>query len=107
MGDLALGRQFAGVLAWDSLFHLSQGDPCAVLPRFATHAAPGAALMFTSGAADGLAIGRFAGELLFHGSLAPEAYRALLGCDGFTPGTQCASNPDFGGRTVWAWRTDG
>ncbi|MBL8453561.1 MAG: class I SAM-dependent methyltransferase, partial [Zoogloea sp.] len=53
MRTLALGRSFAGVLAWDSFFHLSHEDQRAMFPVFAAHAAPGAMLMFTSGPSHG------------------------------------------------------
>lgn len=106
MRALRFGRQFQGVLAWDSLFHLTQADQRAMLPRLAAHAAPGAALMFNSGPADGIAIGQFGGEPLFHASLAPEAYRDLLRREGFTLVAHRASDPDCGGRTVWLFRKD-
>ena len=49
MRGLSLGRRFHGVLAWDSFFHLRAADQRAMFPIFAAHAAPGGALMFTSG----------------------------------------------------------
>lgn len=104
MRALALGRQFAGVLAWDSLFHLPQTDQRRVLPLLAAHAAPGAALMFNSGPADGIAIGTFEGEPLFHASLAPDTYRALLHAHGFALVAHKVHDADCGGRTVWLFR---
>lgn len=100
-------RAFSGVLAWDSLFHLTQADQIATLSRLAAHAAPGAALMFNSGTADGISIGCFEGEPLFHASLAPEGYRALLAQHGFALVACRASDPDCGGRTVWLFRKHG
>jgi hypothetical protein len=47
MRQLALGRRFAGLLAWDSFFHLPPEDQRPMFSRFQAHAAPGAALMFT------------------------------------------------------------
>lgn len=107
MRKLGLRRQFRGVLAWDSLFHLTQADQRAVLPRLAALAAPGGALMFNSGPADGVAIGTFEGEPLFHASLDPGAYRALLARTGFSLVAHQANDADCGGRTVWLWRKDG
>jgi SAM-dependent methyltransferase len=78
MRKLALGRRFDGLLAWDSFFHLRPEDQRAMFPIFAAHAAPKAALMVTSGPSFGEAIGTFEGEPLYHGSLDPAEYRALL-----------------------------
>jgi 2-polyprenyl-3-methyl-5-hydroxy-6-metoxy-1,4-benzoquinol methylase len=101
MREMALGRQFDGLLAWDSFFHLAQEDQRAMFPRFAAHAAPGAALMFTSGPDEGQAIGELRGEALFHASLGPREYRALLGAAGFSVVGHVAEDPACGGRTVW------
>ena len=59
MRTLALQRKFSGLLAWDSFFHLCYDDQRNMFPVFRAHAAPGAALMFTSGPAHGEAIGEF------------------------------------------------
>lgn len=69
---------FDGVLAWHSLFHLSPDDQRKVLPKLAACVAEGGRLMFTSGQAHGETIGDWRGEPLYHASLGPEAYRALL-----------------------------
>ncbi len=69
---------FDGVLAWHSLFHLSPDDQKKVLPKLAASVAEGGRLMFTSGQAHGETIGDWRGEPLYHASLNPEAYRALL-----------------------------
>ena len=69
MRALALGRRFAGLLAWDSFFHLSPDEQRGMFPRFAAHANPHAALMVTSGNAEGSAIGVLESEPLYHGSL--------------------------------------
>lgn len=101
MRHLALGRKFAGLLAWDSFFHLTPDDQRGTIPRFQIHAAPGAALMFTSGDAEGEAIGQLEGAPLYHGSLNPEEYRSLLATAGFTVIAHVASDPACGHRTIW------
>jgi 2-polyprenyl-3-methyl-5-hydroxy-6-metoxy-1,4-benzoquinol methylase len=101
MREMALGRQFDGLLAWDSFFHLAQDDQRRMFEHFAAHAAPGAALMFTSGPEEGPAIGALQGEALFHASLGPREYRALLGAAGFCVVGHVAEDPACGGRTVW------
>ena len=69
MRTLDPGRRFDGMLAWDSFFHLRMQDQRAMFAVFRAHAAPCAALMFTSGPRDGEAIGTFHGEPLYHASL--------------------------------------
>lgn len=104
MRRLALGRTFGGMLAWDSFFHLRAEDQRAMFPVFAAHAAPGAALMFTSGPRAGVAMGTYHGEPLFHESLAPAEYRALLADSGFDVVDFTPDDPDCGGHTVWLAR---
>ena len=69
---------FHGVLAWHSLFHLTPEAQTLLLPALAARVADGGRLMFTAGPAHGEAIGEWRGEALYHGSLDPDAYRALL-----------------------------
>lgn len=101
MRQLSLQRRFAGILAWDSFFHLAHEDQRRMFALFAQHALPGAALMFTSGPAHGEAIGHFEGEPLYHASLAPDEYRALLDRNGFRVVAHAAEDPTCGGRTIW------
>jgi hypothetical protein len=101
MRGLALGRAFDGILAWNSFFHLCHDDQRLMFPVFRRHAAPGAALMFTSGPAHGEAIGWLEGERLYHASLDPEEYRGLLAAQGFAVIAQRAEDLECGGLTVW------
>lgn len=101
MRDLALGRRFDGIVAWDSFFHLHAGDQRATVARFAAHARPGAPLLFTSGPDGGEAIGEYCGEPLYHASLEPEAYEALLAENGCHVRAHVAEDPGCGGHTVW------
>ncbi len=101
MRTLSLGRLFHGILAWDSFFHLSHEDQRRMFPIFRAHAAPHAALMFTSGPAHGEAIGRLEGEPLYHASLDAAEYRNLLEAAGFGVVANVAEDKTCGGRTVW------
>ncbi len=101
MRNLALGRTFHGLLAWDSFFHLCHDDQRRMFPIFRLHAASGAALMFTSGASHGVAIGTYHGEPLYHASLAPEEYRALLKENGFRVEAHVTEDPNCGRHTIW------
>lgn len=101
MRSVALDRQFNGIVAWDSFFHLPHDDQRAMFETFRRHAAPDAALMFTSGPAHGEATGDHAGEALYHASLAPGEYRLLLAEAGFAVGAHKANDADCAGHTVW------
>jgi predicted TPR repeat methyltransferase len=104
MRQLALGRRFDGILAWDSFFHL---DPAAQRQMFAVfdaHASAGAVLMFNAGPEHGEAIGEFGGDPLYHASLSPLEYEALLRRSGFEVILHKANDPAAGGRTAWLCR---
>lgn len=104
MRTLALPVKFGGVIAWDSFFHLTPDDQRAMFPVFAAHAAPGAALMFTSGPHFGEAIGSYRGDTLYHASLDPEEYRSLLAAHGFSVLEHAVEDPTCGGHTIWLAR---
>ena len=101
MRNLTLGKTFGGILAWDSLFHLSHDDQRRMFAIFKRHAASSAALMFTSGTSHGVAIGSYHGEPLYHASLAPEEYRALLAANGFRVEAHVSEDPNCGRHTIW------
>lgn len=46
-------------------------------------------------------MGQFAGEPLFHASLAPDEYRALLANHGFEVIGMVQEDPHCAGHTVW------
>ena len=104
MRTMDLGSRFDGIIAWDSFFHLAQDDQRRMLPIFQRHAQPNAALMFTSGPRRGEAIGSYKGEPLFHASLDPDEYRALLPEHGFEIVLHVAGEPPCGGHTIWLAR---
>jgi len=101
MRELSIERTFHGILAWDSFFHLRPQDQRQMYPIFRKHAAPRAALMFTSGSSEGVATGSFAGEPLYHASLDPDEYRVLLDTHGFDVVDHVIEDPSCGGHTVW------
>lgn len=101
MRALSLGETFQGILAWDSFFHLNHADQERMFPIFRAHAAPNAAVMFTSGPARGEAMGLMEGEPLYHASLDADEYRALLDRQGFTVIATVTEDQTCGGRTVW------
>lgn len=104
MRRLDLGVRFGGILAWDSFFHLTAEDQRAMFAVFRAHAAPGTALMFTSGPAHGEAIGTYGGEPLYHASLDADEYAALLGAYGFEVLRHTSADATCSGHTVWLAR---
>lgn len=101
MRTLDIGNRFAGLIAWDSFFHLTPQDQRQMFPVFRKHALPKAALMFTSGPRHGEAIGTFEGEPLYHSSLDGDEYRTLLEANGFTVVAHEIEDSNCGGHTVW------
>jgi SAM-dependent methyltransferase len=101
MRALALGETFGGIIAWDSFFHLDHDAQRAMFPIFRKHAAPHAALLFTSGPRHGEAIGELHGEPLYHASLDAEEYRTLMGANGFQTVAHIVEDPTCGRHTVW------
>lgn len=107
MRELDLGRRFHGILAWDSIFHLEMNDQRGIFPRFAAHARKGAPLIFTSGPAEGEAIGTYCDEPLYHASLSPREYEQLLVSNGFVVRAHVTDDPACGQHTVWLATYDG
>jgi SAM-dependent methyltransferase len=104
MRGLDLGRRFDVILAFNSFFHLSPTDQRAMFPVFAAHAAPGATLLFTSGPDAGEAWGQVGGSAVYHASLAPTEYRALLVETGFEPVWFRPDDAELAGHSVWLAR---
>lgn len=101
MRTLSLNRSFDGILAWDSFFHLCPEDQRLMFPIFRRHAAPNAALMFTSGPSYSVAVGSYRGEPLYHASLDQAEYRSLLNDNGFNVVRHVVEDPKCGGHTIW------
>jgi SAM-dependent methyltransferase len=103
---LQLSRRFDGILAWDSFFHLTPDDQRRMFEVFARHSTPSATLMFNSGPAHGEGVGAYRGDPLYHASLNPDEYTALLGGIGFEVVAHAVEDwPTGGGRTVWLARS--
>lgn len=101
MRHLALDDRFDVVVAWDSFFHLPPAAQRDMFPIFARHMRQGGRLLFTSGPANGVAMGQLYGEPLYHASLDAEEYRSLLRANGFAVLRHAIEDPACGGHTVW------
>jgi trans-aconitate methyltransferase len=101
MRQLALGRPFDGIVAWDSFFHLDYDAQRRMFVVFANHSAVGTVLMFNTGPQHGEVVGDYKGEPLYHASLSPAEYEALLARFGFRVILHTANDAEAGGRTIW------
>jgi cyclopropane fatty-acyl-phospholipid synthase-like methyltransferase len=104
MRTMTLGRAFDVVIAWDSFFHLAVDDQRAMFPIFRDHVAGGGMLLFTSGHEAGEITNEMHGEAIFHASLSPDEYRALLDEHSFDVISYTPRDPDCGEHTVWLAR---
>jgi SAM-dependent methyltransferase len=107
MRRLSLSRRFDGILAWDSFFHLDHDDQRRMFAVFAAHASDRTVLMFNTGPEHGEGIGSYRGDPLYHASLAPAEYMALIGGIVFEVIDHVANDMVAGGRTVWLCRKRG
>ena len=101
MRTVEFDQKFNAILAWDSFFHLTPNDQRQMFRQFARFAQQGTVLMFSSGPSHGEAIGDLFGDALYHASLAPEEYRALLKQSGFKVIKMVAEDVECTGHTVW------
>ena len=104
MRTLDLGESFAGIIAWDSFFHLTPDDQRATVDVFRRHSRRGTMLLFTTGPAAGESVGSLEGDPLYHASLDPDEYVALLDRHGFEVTDHTVADPDCAGHTVWLAR---
>ncbi|WFE89823.1 class I SAM-dependent methyltransferase [Roseibium porphyridii] len=104
MRDFRLDLKFHGILAWNSLFHLSPDEQSHMFSTFKQHALPGTALMFTSGPARGEVMGELGGDPLYHSSLSTKQYANLLKLNGFDVIAHVIEDPECGQHTVWLSR---
>ena len=104
MRSLALGRRFGGILAWDSVFHLTHEDQRRMFRIFAAHSAADGILMFNAGFSRGESVGSYRGDPLYHASLDPSEYEALMAGFGFELIERSINDPAKGGRIFWVAR---
>lgn len=100
MRDLELPQSFDGIIAWDSFFHLTKAEQRMVLPKLAAHLLPGGALMLTVGPKEGEVDGWVGGDRVYHASLSPGEYRAILSDLDIDVLDFVPEDPDCGYRSV-------
>jgi SAM-dependent methyltransferase len=104
MRELSLGRRFDGLVVWHSSFHLHPDDQRTMFSILAAHSAAGAILMLTSGDDEGVRIGEWQGEPLYHASLKPTEFETLLAENHFSRIEAKARDSECGDATVWLAR---
>lgn len=104
MRECMLGEKFDCILAWHSLFHLTQDDQRAMFKIFEKHISSGGILMFTSGPDAGEVWGDNGGQNLYHASLSASEYKNLLAAHHFEVITHIIEDPNCGDATVWVAR---
>ena len=100
MRTLDLPDRFAAVIAWGSLFHLTPQEQRDTLPRLARHVLPGGRLLLTVGPEAGETTGLVYGDQVYHASLAPSEYSAILQKEGLKVLAYVASDPTAGGHSI-------
>jgi SAM-dependent methyltransferase len=104
MRTLVFDEKFAGVVAWDSLFHLPHRDQAAMIARVAGWLEKDGAFLFNTGPAHGEVVGEQFEEELYHASLDPAEYRELFRAVWLTEIAFVPEDPNAGGRSVWLVR---
>ncbi len=100
MRTFDLGETFDGLVAWNSFFHLTPDEQRACLPQMAKHLSPGGRLLVTVGPEAGETSGTVAGETVYHASLSPAEYAALLEANNLTLTAFVAEDPGCQNHTV-------
>lgn len=106
MRDLDLAETFDGIIAWDSLFHLTPEEQRQTLCRVTRHLNPGGSLLFTVGPANGETSGMVAGQPVYHASLSPAEYATLLQDQSLRLTGFLAEDPDCDSHSVMMARKD-
>ncbi|MEL6583052.1 MAG: class I SAM-dependent methyltransferase [Pseudomonadota bacterium] len=100
MRTLSLHQAFDGVVMWDSFFHLTPDAQRQTLSRVCDHLRPGGALLFTCGPEAGERVGTVGTEHVYHASLDPSEYVAILAEHELQLRGFIAEDPKAHGHTV-------
>ncbi len=100
MRTLNLPERFDGIIGWDSFFHLTPEEQRETLRRIAEHLAPGGALLLTVGPSAGEVVGHVGDDEVYHSSLSPEEYAAILAEQGIEIVQFVPEDPDCDMHTL-------
>ena len=104
MRKLSIDREFDGLLAWNSFFHLDQRSQNRMFSVFREHSKLGTVLMFSACAYLSETFGKLGGEPLYHASLDNAQYHSLLEANGFATLTVLSDSAQDNWHTVWIAR---
>lgn len=100
MREISTGEAFDGVLAWNSLIHLTWDEQRRALPKILEQATATGAFMATVGPEEGEAWGDVGGEPVYHASLSAGEYGEILARHGFGLLEFARNDPDCAGHTI-------
>ena len=101
MRDINFREKFDVIIAWNSLFHLSQNDQRKMFGVFESHIAVNGTLLFTTGPSNGEVWSDNGGENLYHASCNQEEYKQLLSHHHFEIITYKIEDEHCGNASVW------
>ncbi|MBA2654072.1 MAG: class I SAM-dependent methyltransferase [Gammaproteobacteria bacterium] len=101
MQEINLAKQFDAILAWHSFFHLDHDAQRNMFKLFNRHLKSKGVLAFTSGPEHDECWSDNGGEELFHASLSPQEYEALLKQNTFEVLIHKVRDPECGSATIW------
>lgn len=84
MRKLDLPHTFAGIIGWNSFFHLTRDEQRNLLPCLAGYLLPGGALLLTVGPSESEVAGMVGNDPIYHASLSPTEYENILATNGLT-----------------------
>lgn len=94
------GQRADGIIAWHSLFHLTQAEQRMALPQILSYLGKGGVFMTTIAPEAAELEGYIADAPVYHASLAPDDYQTILKECGLTVLTMRFSDPDCRGASV-------
>jgi SAM-dependent methyltransferase len=100
MRALDLDIRFDGIIAWNSLFHLTASAQRLCLARIADHLVPGGTFLFTAGPDGGEVTGKVGPRTVYHASLSPAEYATVLEDNNLRLTAFMAEDPETSDHTV-------
>ncbi|MES2056751.1 MAG: class I SAM-dependent methyltransferase [Pseudomonadota bacterium] len=104
MRTIAIGTQFEGVIAWNSLTRLSRADQARMAERAARWLKPGGRLLFNVEADKDSAASDYRSGSPYHAELGPADYSAAIAGQGLIEMAHVARDPACNDAGIWLAR---